>query len=68
MVHKGLEHSGSIAKSHKHDQEPEGAISCLENCLPLMVCCDTNIVVASTEVKLGVDLCTAQLVKKVGDE
>ena len=33
-----------------------------------MASCDANIVVASTEVELGVDLCAAQLVKEVGDE
>jgi len=33
---------------------------CLEGCLPLVACCDTNIVVASAEVKLGVDLHTAR--------
>jgi len=33
-----------------------------------MACCDVNIVVASMEVELGVDLCTAQLVEEVGDE
>jgi len=41
---------------------------CSEGCLPLVACCDTNIVVASTEVKLGVDLCAAQLVEEVGNE
>jgi len=38
-----------------------------EGCLPLMSGCDMNIVVARMEVKLGVDLFTAQLVKEVGD-
>src|SRR5882724_10430858 len=33
-----------------------------------MASCDTNIVVASTEVKLGVDLCAAKLVEEVGDK
>ena len=33
-----------------------------------MARCDTNIVVASMEVKLSVDLCAAQLVKEVGNE
>ena len=41
---------------------------CSEGCLPLMAHCDMNIVVASMEVKLGVDLCTTQLVKEIGDE
>jgi len=39
-----------------------------EGCFPLMACCDTNIVVASMEVELGVDLCAAQLVEEVGNE
>jgi len=68
MIHEGLEHSGSIGKSHQHDQELKGAIVCLEGCLPLMASCDTNIVVANVEVEVGVDLCTAQLVKEIGDE
>src|SRR5882724_9894267 len=60
--------SGSIGKSHGHDQELEGAVTHLKGCLPLVACSNTNIVVASTEVKLGVDLCTAQLGKEVSDE
>src|SRR5882724_9981058 len=68
VIHKGLKRSGSIGKSHWHDQELEGAIMHLEGCLPLMACCDANIVVASTEVELGVDLRTSQLVEEVGDE
>jgi len=67
VVHKGLEHSGSIGESHWHDKELEGAISHLEGC-PLVAHCDANIVVASMEVKLGVDLFTAQLVEEVGAE
>ena len=53
MVHEGLEHSGSIGKSHQHDQELEGAITCSEGCLPLVAHCNVNIVVASAEVELG---------------
>ena len=41
---------------------------CLEGCFPLMASCDAKIVVASMEVKLGVDLCTAKLVEEVCDE
>jgi len=33
-----------------------------------MAGCNTNIVVASMEVKLGVDLFTAKLVEEFGDE
>ena len=33
-----------------------------------MASCDANIVIASMEVKLGVDLCTAELVEEVCDE
>src|SRR5882724_13153681 len=40
----------------------------LEGCLPLVAHCDVNIIVASVEVELGVDLCTAQLVKEVGNK
>src|SRR5882724_2705389 len=68
MFHEGLERSGSIGKSHWHDQELEGAVARSESCLPLMARREANIVVASMEVELGVDLCTAQLVKEVGDE
>jgi len=41
---------------------------CSEGCLPLVAHCDVNIVVASMEVKLGVDLCAAQLVEEVGNK
>src|SRR5882724_2599851 len=68
MVYEGLEHSGSIGKSHWHDQQLEGAVACSESCLPLVARRDAKIVVASMEVKLGVDLCTAQLVEEVGDK
>jgi len=68
VVHKGLECSGSIGESHWHDQELKGAISCSEGCLPLMVSCNANIVVASTEVELGVDLCISKLVEEVGNK
>src|SRR5882724_9562179 len=68
MVHEGLEHSGSIGKSHWHDQELERAIVHSESGLPLVARCDANIVVASAEVEFGVDLHTAQLVEEVGDE
>ena len=68
MVHEGLEHSGSIGKPHWHHQELEGAVTCSEGCLPLVARCDANIIVASMEVKLGVDLCAAQLVEEVGNE
>ena len=68
MVHKGLKRSGSIGESQWHDQELEGAIVRPEGCFPLMAHCNTNIVVASTEVELGVDLCAAQLVEEVGNE
>jgi len=65
VVHKGLGCSRNIRKSHWHDQELEGAISCSEGCLPLLASCDANIVVASVEVKLSVDLCTTELVEEV---
>src|SRR5882724_560151 len=68
MVHEGLKCSQSIGKSHWHDQELESTVACLEGCLPLMARCDMNIIVASAEVELGVDLCAAQLVEEVGNE
>ena len=68
MVNADLECSRNIGKSHQHYQELKGAISHSEGCLPFIAGCDTNIVVASMEIKLGVDLCTAKLVKEVGDE
>src|SRR5882724_1705424 len=68
MVHEGLEGSRSIGESHWHDQELESAIAHLESCLPLMAHCDTNIVEASVEVEIGVDLRASQLVEEVGDE
>jgi len=68
VVHEGLERSGCIGEPHQHDQELKGAIACSEGCLPLVAHCDVNIVVASTEVELGVDLCAAQLVEEVGNK
>src|SRR5882724_268648 len=68
MIVEGLECSGSIGKSHWHDQELKGAITDSEGCLPLMACCDANIVVSSVEVKHGVGLCIAQLVEEIGNK
>ena len=68
VVHKGLKHSGCIGEPHRHNQGLERAIAHSEGGFPLMASCDVNIVVASTEVELGVDLCAAQLFKEVGDE
>src|SRR5882672_4919032 len=39
-----------------------------KGCLPLMASGDANIVVASVQVELGVDLGTAELVKEIGDK
>ena len=39
-----------------------------EGCLPLVAHSNVNIIVASMEVKLGVDCCAAQLVEEIGDE
>jgi len=41
---------------------------CLEACLPPVAGCNANIRVASMEVKLGLDLGTAQLVEEVCDK
>src|SRR5882672_11155872 len=68
VIHEGLERSGSIGESHGHNQEFERAISGVKCCLPLMASSDTNIVVASPQVELGVDLGTAELVKEICDK
>src|SRR5882672_2676299 len=68
VIHKGLERSGSIGESHRHNQEFKRAISGAKGCLPLMASCDAHVVVASAQVELGVDLGTAELVKEIGDE
>ena len=68
MVHKGLKCSGCLGEPYRHNQELERAVSCPEGGFPLVASCNANIVVASMEVKLGVDLCTAQLVEEVGDK
>src|SRR5882724_7534162 len=68
VVHEGLECSGSIGYSHGHDQVLKGAIMHSEGCLPLVACCDMNIVIASMEVELGVDLHASQLVKEIGNK
>src|SRR5882672_9577164 len=68
VIHEGLERSGSIGESHGHNQEFERAISGAKCCLPLMASSDANIVVASPQVELSVDLGTAKLVKEVGNK
>ena len=40
----------------------------MEGCLPLVACCNANIVVSSVEVKLCVNLSHAKLVQEVGNE
>ncbi len=56
VVHEVLKSSRGIGKSHGHDQEFERAIACLERGLPFMTSSDADIVVACTQIKLGVDL------------
>src|SRR5712664_4266947 len=68
MIHESLERSRSIGESHGHNQEFERAILGAKHCLPLMASGYANIVVASPQVKLGVDLGTAELVKEIGDK
>src|SRR5882672_6683040 len=68
VIHEGLERSGSIGESHGHNQEFKRAISGAECCLPLMASSDANIVVASPQVELSVDLGTAELVKEICDK
>jgi len=51
--------AGALVSPIGMTRKLEGAISCSEGCLPLMAHCDANIVVASMEVELGVDLCAA---------
>src|SRR5882672_2824796 len=68
MIHEGLECSRGIGESHGHNQEFERAISGAKCCLPLMASSDANIVVASPQVELSVDLGTAKLVKEVGNK
>src|SRR5882672_8939423 len=68
VIHEGLERSGSIGESHRHNQEFERAISGAKGYFPLMASGDAHIVVASMQVELGVALGTAELVKEVGDK
>src|SRR5712664_163720 len=68
VIHEGLKRSGSSGESHRHNQEFEGAISGAKGCLPLMASGDSHVVVAGPQVKLGVDLGTAELVKEIGDK
>jgi len=59
---------GALVSPIGHDQELEGAITHSEAVFHSWPTVTQNIVVASMEVELGVDLCTAQLVKEVGNE
>src|SRR5467141_5148160 len=68
VIHEGLERSRSIGESNRHNQEFERAILGVKCCVPLMARGDANIVVASPQVELSVDLGTAKLVKEVGDK
>src|SRR6266481_7498133 len=68
IVHEVLKSSRGIGKSHGHDQKFERAIVCLECGLPLMTSSDVDIVVACTQIKLGVYLGRAKLVDEVSNE
>jgi len=68
MIHEGLKCSGCIGETHGHNQELKRAISSAKGCLPLVASGNANIVVASVQVELGIDLGTAELVEQVGDE
>jgi len=59
VVHKGLEHMGALMSPIGMTRNSKGH-SVFGRLSSLVAHCNTNIVVASTEVKLCVDLCTAQ--------
>ena len=56
IVHEVLKSSRGIGESHGHAQKFERAIVCLKCGLPLMTSSNVDIVVACTQIKLGVDL------------
>src|SRR5882724_10653148 len=66
MVHK--ECSRHIGESHWHNQELKGAKMGVKGCLPLVATCDVNIVIASMQIELAVDIHSTELVKEVCDD
>ena len=67
VVHKVLKSRWGIGKSHRHDQEFEGAIASLKCCLPLAGG-NANVVVTGAQVEFGVDAGCPKLVNKVRDQ
>ena len=68
VVHKVLKSRWGIGKSHRHDQEFEGAIASLKGCLPFVARGDANVVVTGAQVEFGVDVGCPELVNKVRDQ
>ena len=68
VVHKVLKSRWGIGKSHRHDQEFEGAIASPKCCLPPVAGGNANVVVTSTQVKFGVDAGCPEVVNKVHDQ
>ena len=68
VVHKVLKSHWDIGKSHRHDQEFEGAIASPKCCLPLVAGGNVNVVVTGAQVEFGVDAGCPELVNKVRDQ
>jgi len=63
-----LESCGSIGKTEMHDLEIEGTIAGSEGCFPLISGSNTDEVVCTTEVNLGVDLGGAEAIEEIWNE
>ena len=68
IVHEVLKGGGRVSHTKGHHQILKGTIARVEHCLPLMPRRYAHIVVTSTQVNLGNDLCSAQVVHEVTDE
>src|ERR1700761_7688800 len=67
VVHEVLEGSGSVGKSHRENEEFEGAIASTKCSFPLFSRSHLDVVVAVPEVDLGEVFSALQAVKKVID-
>src|ERR1700761_2849704 len=67
VVHELLEGSGSIGKSHRENEEFEGAIASAKCGFPFFSSSHPDVVVAVPEVDLGEVFSASQAVRKVID-
>ena len=59
MVHHGLECCGGVCEAKKHDEGFAKSVACFEGCFMFITFFDAYVVVPSSNVEFGIDVCAA---------